>query len=171
MYKKTFTLVETIIVIVVLGIIAGVGTASMLGAADALAFLTVRADMDQSADVVMSRMLTEMRRLKDDLSVHGDTNLTQFRFTDIDDRDINYYLSGNSLMRNTDILADDVDSITFTYYDDNGNILNPPAVGIGTLTDIRRIQINLVLQKGTYILSYESEVRPRNLKHIAYKFK
>lgn len=168
---KGFTLIEMIVVIVILGIIGGIGAVSMLSSADALAFLTVRVGMDQSADIAMSRMMIEIRRLRDDESIHVDTNVTQFRFFDIDGNDINYYLNGNNLMRNTDILAGNVTNVAFTYYDDNGNVLATPTVGIGASTNIRRIEILLTLQSGSYLLNYQSRVRPRNLRHLSYRFK
>jgi len=169
--RKGFTLVEVIVVVVVLGVISGIGVVSMLSSADALAFLTLRVGMDQSADLVMSRMLNEMRRLRNDESIHSDTNSNQFRFFDVNGIDINYYLNGNNLMRNADILASNVSNINFTYYDDNGNILATPTLGVGTSTNIRSIKILLTLQSGNYQLNYQSQVRPRNLRHLSYKFK
>jgi prepilin-type N-terminal cleavage/methylation domain-containing protein len=169
--RKGFTLVEVIVVVVVLGVISGIGVVSMLSSADALAFLTLRVGMDQSADLAMSRMANEIRRLRNDESMHADTNSNQFRFFDVNGIDINYYLNGNNLMRNTDILAGNVSNINFTYYDDNGNVLATPTLGIGTSTNIRSIKILLTLQSGNYQLNYQSQVRPRNLRHLSYKFK
>jgi prepilin-type N-terminal cleavage/methylation domain-containing protein len=163
--KKTsgFTLVEAILVIAILGIIAGIGISSIVTASDALSFLTVRSEVDQSADVAMARMLSDMRRLKDNLSVNT-ANASQFRFLDVDSTDINYYLNGNNLMRNSNILASNVASLAITYYDINGAQLNPPVAGIGTATDIYRIKIILTFQGGVYTFSYQSQVGPRNLR-------
>ena len=160
---KSFTLVEMIMVIVILGIIAAIGVPLILSASDALSFLTVRVDMDQSADVAMSRILTEIRRLRDEESINTATS-TQFRFFDVDDTNIDYDLSGSDLMHNSDILASNVSSLAFTYYDEDGEELDPPTVGIGTATDIKRIQILLTFQNGSYTFNYQSQVRPRNLE-------
>jgi prepilin-type N-terminal cleavage/methylation domain-containing protein len=168
--KKGFTLVETIIVIVIIVLISAIGVASILTAADALSFLTVRTDMDQAADVAMSRMASEIIRLRDDQSIHADTDSSRFRFYDFDDTEIDYALSGTDLMRNTDILASNVSSINFKYYDDSGTQLTSPTVGIGIYTNIRRIVIILTFQRGNYQLTYQSQIRPRNLRHLSYKF-
>jgi hypothetical protein len=108
-------------------------------------------------------MTQEIRRLRDDQSIDTATS-SQFRFFDADDRDIDYSLSGSDLMRNSDILASNVDSITFTYYDSSGAVLSPPTYGIGTATDIRRVEIFFTLQDGIYEFDYQSQVRPRNLE-------
>jgi prepilin-type N-terminal cleavage/methylation domain-containing protein len=158
-----FTLVEMVAVIVILGIVAAIGVPLILSAADALSFLTVRVDMAQSADVAMGRITQEIRRLRDAESIDTATS-TQFRFFDADDTDIDYSLSGSNLMRNSDILASNVDSLTFTYYDSSGGVLSPPEFGIGTTTDIRRVEILISLENGAYQFNYQSQVRPRNLE-------
>jgi len=161
--QKGFTLIESIMVIAILGIVAALGVTLILSASDALSFLTIRSDMTQSADVAMSRMLNDIRRLKDNLSVNT-ANSSQFRFLDVDSADINYYINGNNLMRNANILASNVSALTFTYYDQNGAQIPVPTVGIGTATDIYRIKILLTFQSGPYTFNYQSEVRPRNIK-------
>jgi hypothetical protein len=111
----------------------------------------------------MARMLSDIRRLKDDLSVNI-ANASQFRFLDVDSADINYYLNGNNLMRNANILASNVTALAITYYDVNGTQINPPVAGIGTATNIYRIKIILTFQSGSYTFSYQSQVGPRNLR-------
>ena len=149
-------------VIAILGIVAALGVSLLLSASDALSFLTVRSEMSQSADVAMSRILNDIRRLRNNLSVQT-AGASQFRFFDKSSVNINYYLSGNNMMRNSDILASNVSNLTFTYYDVSGAILNPPTAGIGTATNISRIQVSLTFQNGSYNFSYQSQVRPRNL--------
>jgi len=161
--ERAFTLIEIVMVIVVMSIIAAIGVPLILSAADAISFLTVRVDLTQSADVSMSRMSTEIRRLRDGQSINTATS-SQFRFFDVDDTDIDYTLNGTDLMRNTDILASNVDTLTFTYYDENGAVLSPPTVGIGTDTDIDRVEIFMTFVNGSYGFDYQSQVRLRNLE-------
>ncbi len=161
--RKGFTMVEMIMVIVILGIVGGIGVTLILSASDALSFLTVRSDMDQSADVAMSRILGEIRRIRDNESINNAT-VSEFRFFDSDDTDIAYSLSSTDLMRNSDILASNLSGLTFTYYDENGDELIPPTFGIGTGTDIVRIKILLSFQMGDSAFSCQSQVRPRNLE-------
>ncbi len=161
--KKGFTLVEMIMVLVILGVIGGIGVTLVLSASEALSFLTVRSDMDQSADVAMSRILGEIRRIRDKESINNAT-ASEFRFFDFDDSDIAYSLSSSDLMRNSDILASNLSGLTFTYYDENGAELIPPTFGIGTETDITRIKVLLSFQIGDSVFNCQSQVRPRNLE-------
>lgn len=169
--KNGFTLIETVVVILIMGIIAAIGVPLLLEATEAMSFLTVRPDLTQSADVALSRMSREIRRLRDDISISVAT-ASQFAFYDIDNVLISYSRIGVNLMRNTlttDILASNINSLIFTYYDDDGNVLANPTVGIGTLTNIRRIEITLVFQSG-FSYSFRSQIRPPNLRHLSYKF-
>lgn len=173
--KKGFTLVEMIVVIIIVGIIAAIGVVLILSAADALSFLTVRTDMGQSADVGLSRMSQEIRRIKDDTSIYL-ANQGLFAFIDVDGALIAYGKVGSDLVRypgmpTPDILSSNVNSLIFTYYDDDGNVLADPTYGLGVLTNIRRIEVSLVFQIGSsYTFNYNSQIRPRNLRHLSYKF-
>ncbi|MDP8229668.1 MAG: prepilin-type N-terminal cleavage/methylation domain-containing protein [Candidatus Gorgyraea atricola] len=163
MKKKGFTLIELVIVIVILGIIASTATPLLLAISDSVTFLISRAGMDQAADIALSRMAREMRRLKDDSSVNTAAS-SQFSFDDVNSNTISYSLSSMNLMRNSDILASDVQSLSFTYYGDSGSTISTPVVSPNE-TDIRRIDISLEFQSGDQTLYYESQVRPRNLRH------
>ena len=72
-------------------------------------------------------------------------------------------------MRNSDILASDVQSLSFTYYDDNGSIIATPLVNPNE-TDIRRIDISFEFQSSGQTLYYKSQVRPRNLRYMSDMF-
>ena len=156
-------------VISIVAILAAIGVPLLLSATNAMSFLTVRSDLDQSADVAMARMSREIRKLKDDESISV-ANASQFSFNDVDDNPISYSLSGTDLMRNTDILASRVDSLSFTYYDYYDVISTPPVVG-SNLTDIRRIEVSFTFEEGAYKLYYKTQITPKNLRHLRYKFK
>ncbi len=168
MKEKGFTLIELVIAIVILGIIAGIGTPLLLGISDSLAFLVSRTAIDQAGDIALSRMTREMRRLKDDSSVNTATS-SQFSFDDVNSNTISYSLSGTDLMRNSDILASDVQDLSFTYYDDSGSTISTPVVSPNK-TDIRRIDISLEFTSSGQIFYYKSQVRPRNLRHASERF-
>ncbi|MFC1755235.1 type II secretion system protein [Thermoproteota archaeon] len=171
--KRGFTLVEVIMVMVVLAAIAGIGVASISTATDALSFLTIRSEMDQSADVAMGRMSFEIRRLRDDASISA-AGANQFTFTDVDGTSIGYSLVGTDLIRTSsatstsDILASSVSGLVFAYFDYSGNQLVVPV--LAPLTNIRRIQVTITFQSGAYTFDYSSQIRPRNLRHLSYKF-
>ena len=168
MKNKGFTLIELIIVIVILGIIVAIGAPLLLSVSDSLAFLVARTAIDQAADIALSRMTREMRRLKDDSSVNTATS-SQFSFDDVNSNTISYSLSSTDLMRNSDILASDVQNLSFTYYDDSGSTISTPVVSPQE-TDIRSIEISCEFQSSGETLYYKSQVRPRNLMHFNDKF-
>ncbi|MBU1853796.1 MAG: prepilin-type N-terminal cleavage/methylation domain-containing protein [Candidatus Omnitrophica bacterium] len=168
MKSKGFTLIELVIVIVILGVIASIAVPLLLSISESLAFLIARTSIDQAADVALTRMVREIRRLDDDGSVNTAIS-SQFSFDDVNSNTISYSLSSTNLMRNSDILAGDVQSLSFTYYDDDGTTVATPLVSPNN-TDIRRIDISLEFQSSGQTLYYKSQVRPRNLRYMSDLF-
>ncbi len=167
-----FTLIEMIIVILIIALITAIGVPFLLSATNAISFLTIRTDLDQMADVAISRISQEIKRLKDDRSILI-ANQTQFSFIDREGSTISYSRNGANLnlMRNTDILASRIEDLSFSYFDDLGSpITNPPIVGSGVLTNIRRVGISLTFSFSPYKLYYKTQVVPKNLRHLKYKF-
>ena len=69
-------------------------------------------------------------------------------------------------------LADQVQAggLGFTYLDDDGNTLASPTVGLGTDTNIRRVQIQIIFQNGNHVMTLQTQVMPRNVRHEAEMF-
>lgn len=168
--KKGFTLIELVMVIVIIGILAGIGVPMIQQAVDAWSFTSKFQDNAVSqATVVMNRISREMRRLKNDASVTT-ASAAEFSFTDLDNNSIGFSRSGNTLMRNSDGLADNVTSLTFTYYNDDGNTIGAPIVSPNN-TDIRRINVAFAILAGSNTLNFQFQVRPQNLRRFNEKFK
>lgn len=114
--SKGFTLIEMIMVIVISGIIvAGSGSLLIQGIKT---YLIGKTDIDTSWQASMA-----IERMTRDL--HAATSITtatgsSLAIIDIYGNTIAYTLAGNKLLWNTQILADNVQSIAFTYYDANG---------------------------------------------------
>lgn len=167
---RGYTLIELVIVITVIGIVAAIGVPMMLQTADAWIFASRFQDNAVSSAVVAAnRMSREMRRLLNDASVTTATS-TQYTFTDVNSNSITYNRSGNTLMRNSDGLADNVTALTFTYYDDSGNTIALPVVSPNN-TDIRRIKVDLSILAGSNTLNFGFQARPQNLRRLNEKFK
>jgi len=174
--KKGFTLLELVMVLTIIGIIAGLVGPFMIVTVDALGLMTTQSNLYEGAATGLERMSRDIRRLRNDESITNATN-TAFQFFDIDDNEITYSVSSSVLLRTISPpslpvtgLVGEVQSVTFSYYDDDGNALLAPTFGIGTATNIRRIEIDLVMQDGSNSLSIQNVVRPRNLRHESDRF-
>ncbi len=164
MRKKGFTLIELIIVITIIGIIAGVVGYILLGTVDAWTFKANRNDLLWDGRLAVNRMVREIREIKDLTSVTTASS-SQLRFTNINNNSITYSLSGAGLNRTKDgtanILAQNVSSLSFTYYDSGGASIATPAVS-PSATNIKRVRVNLTLTNGGQNFYAQSDSVPRN---------
>lgn len=170
MTGRGYTLVELVIVMAVMGIVAAVGVTAVLETADAWSIASRLQDFSvQSSIVTMNRMSREIRRIKNDASINS-ADATQISFVDLDNNTMSYSRSANTLLRNSDGLADNVSSLAFTYYDDEGNTITTPVISPSN-TDIRRISVDFSIFAGTNTLNFRFQVRPQNLRRLNEKFK
>lgn len=163
--SKGFTLIELVIVITIIGIITGIVGSILLGAIDAWTFKFNRQDILSDSKLAMNRMVREMKEVKNRAKVTT-ADLSEFSFENIDSVDITYALSGTDLDRIEDetanTLAENVSSLTFTYFDADGDDEIETPIVAPSKTDIRRIRINLTLTKNEETLYLQSDVSPRN---------
>ena len=81
---------------------------------------------------------------------------TKFAFQDVNDVAISFEQLDNSLLRNSDELANKLGSLEFTYLDANG-------AGTGTQDDIRMVRIRLILISAGNSITIQSLARFRNI--------
>jgi len=160
------TLIELVMVIVIVGVLAGVSSMYIRETINLWRFLTFRSEVVAQGRTALIRMEREIRQVKDKNSI-STASATQFQFTDINDNSINFYLSGNNLMRNSDILATNVQSLKFCYYkSDNQPVCSPECgcsvTGAG-LSTIYRVVIELQITSGGQSKTLRSQVYPRNI--------
>ncbi len=177
-FRTGFTLIELVIVIVILGLLLGLSTSFSFIMLDTLGFLTRQANLQESAEVALSRVSRDVRRLRNDQSVVTAT-ASQFTFFDVSSAQITYQLSGGALIRIidpagappsvTDELADQVTALAITYYNDAGANITGSIV-LAPRTNIRRIEFRITLQDGSHTVNAQTRVRPRNLRHESYMF-
>lgn len=116
--QKGATLIELIIVIIILSIIT-VGGAELLRLGfNAYATGQEVVEADWQGRLAMERMTRDLHTLR---SVSTATSST-FSFVDASGVTITYQVIGNQLQRNGLPLADNIQSIVFSYFDSNGNL-------------------------------------------------
>jgi len=160
--KNGFTLIEFIIVIAILGVIAGLAVPFVIGAIDSWMLSKAERSNIFDARFALNRMVREIRQIKDDSSISTFTS-TRFVFTDINNNTIEFAQSGDTLLRisggDSNELADDLrDSggLTFTYLDTDGNTT-------ATAADVRMVRIQVIIESGGSSVTLRSLSRLRNI--------
>mgnify|MGYP000851080253 CR=1 FL=1 len=169
--KKAYTLVEMVLVIVIIGIVAGIAVPLMLEVGDAWSLSSKAYDRAAlQAVVITGRMSKEIRQLRDARSLVTATN-SQLTFFNTNNTNITYSSSGSLLMRNNDVLAENVASFSFTYYNDTNATIATPVVGLGNVTDIRRVEVKYSLSAGSRPLHFTCAARLYNVRGLNELFK
>ena len=156
--QRGFSLIELIVVIMILGIIAAIS--SKVISKGFTAYFNSRniIDADWQARSALEFMTREIRAILSPLSITT-ASAGVLTFVDINNNTITYSLSGTSLMRNgtgNQILADGIQSVTFTYFDNTG-------ATTATLVNIRYITISLNVTLNNTNFTVSTSVYPRNL--------
>jgi prepilin-type N-terminal cleavage/methylation domain-containing protein len=116
-----FTLVEMVLVIVLVGIIAGIGSTILAGGFKAYITSKNLSQAEWQGRIAIERLTRELRTVRSatalDLTLVPNTAIT---FTDTNANVISYTLSGTTLMRNAQPLADDISSLSFSYIANDG---------------------------------------------------
>lgn len=161
--NKGFTLVELVIVITIVGISAVTIGTILLGTVKAWTFKFNRSDILWDGRLAINRIAREIRTVRDNASVTTASS-SQFRFIDAGNVDITYSLSSTNLNRTengtANLLAENVSSLSFTYYDAVGAVIPSPTVS--PVTNIKRVRINLTLIKNGQTFYLQSDSMPRN---------
>ena len=164
MRKNGFTLIELVVVISVVGIISTIVGSILLGAIDAWTFKFNRNDILWDSRLAIDRMTREIRTIRNATSVTTASS-SQLRFIDAGNKDITYSMSSTNLNRTengtVNLLAENVSSLAFTYYDANDAVIPAPAVS-PSATDIRRVRINFTFTKNNENVYLRSDASTRN---------
>ena len=151
--QKGFTLIEMIVVIVLSSIIAVVSMQLLAqGFAAYLSGQNVTSAQNQIWRA-LERMSRDIRAVSSPASITTAT-ASQFSFTDIANNSISYTLSGSSLMLGSNVLADGISALTFSYYDKNGTTT-------ATLSAIRFISVSLTITQGGTNYTVSTSIYPR----------
>ena len=123
MQKRTsqlgFTLIELIIVIVLLGILVA-GSGNLLSQGFKSFFVGKDIiNANWQASVALERMIRDLHAVRSPSDITTAT-ATTLQIVDLDGNTITYQVTGNQLQRNSQFIANGIQSINFNYYDKNG---------------------------------------------------
>ena len=141
-----FTLIELIMVLVILGIIAAVTSKILATGLSGYLVSKNLTEADWQGQLGLERMVRDLRETRSPSDITTATS-TQFVFTNISGSSVTYQLTGTNLMRNTQILASGVNSLTFNYYDANGTI-----TAVTSAISYIRITLNITLNSTNFTI-------------------
>ena len=153
--KKGFSLIEMVIVITIVGILATITAILVQEASKVYSLITIREGLVSDGEFAMERMIKEIRQVEDAMSLYV-IEPQRIRFEDAHHRVVEFYLLGESLMRNKNELLSGVRSLNFTYLDQHGNITRVPGA-------VKRIKIDMRVERGDEEVRVRCQVYPRNL--------
>jgi len=173
---KGVTLIEAIVIIVIVGIIS-IGIANFIRqAVDIYRFIDFHNDTSFEGKKALDWIIRDLKKIKDIRSINT-AESTHINFESSEDEDengvddvidINFDSAQHIINRSIDggtisyPLCRDVENLTFTYYDSSGNII-PAPVARSRLDDIRKIRVEITLQRDKERVNFFSVVIPRNL--------
>ena len=159
---KGFTLIEIITVIVLVGITI-IGLSSfMTQLLDTYRFIDIRNDIAYQAKKTLDWMASDIKKIKDEFSISV-ADSDQLTFTDSDDNTIEFALVGDVINRNGYPLCEDVETLEFTYFDERNQVLGPLPLNSAKRRQIRKIRVNLTLERAGQRINFFTVVCPRNL--------
>lgn len=155
-----FSLIELVIVMVMLGIIAAMSSLLLSQGFNAFFSSANILDANWQGQLAIQRMARDIQLIRSPADISTAT-ASQLTFTDMNNNSISYTLSSSNLNLtkgiNTQTLAVGINSLTFTYYDQNG--ATPPATTAAT----RYIKIALVITQNNTNYTLTTAIYPRNL--------
>ena len=151
-----FSLVEMIVVIILLGILAALGSQMLGKTVQSFAFSRDVTKGDWQARVALERLTRDLRMVRAPVNLTI-TPATAITFSDTDGTNVNYSLSGTRLMRNTQVLADDISNLQFTYLRSDGNTVETTNSSL-----VYYITVSFDVSRSITTTSLRATVHPRN---------
>ncbi|MCK5450821.1 MAG: type II secretion system protein, partial [Candidatus Omnitrophica bacterium] len=115
---RGFTLLEAVLIIAILGIIVTAISPLFRTVVEGRDEQDRRLELLQASRIGMDEMVRNIRTA----TVFTTANASRIDFENWNAVDIEYKLTGNVLKKDNNVLLENVDNLTFTYYDTEGNV-------------------------------------------------
>lgn len=161
MTRKGFTIIETIIVLVLVGILSLVFAVYIREGFGAWQFLSGQKRITLSSRAALNRVVKELKRAKQNTNIVTHTS-QEVSFLDVENNTVTFSQSGSNLLRDSDVLLknlQDPGGLNFTYLDKDGN-------QTAITSDMRVIRCRLTVVKGEnkFVLESAARIRVRRVK-------
>lgn len=150
-----FTIIEFVIVIAIFGIIATIAGPLIYQ----LSRLTLQqyeiSNVSGQARIALERMSKDLREIRSTSTSDLQIASNQITFVDINGNTITYQLSGSTLLRNSQPLADSVTAFNLTYQKNDGTVALVAA-------DVRYITISMTISENNTTETLQHTIFIRN---------
>lgn len=157
--QEGVTLIELVITIVLVGIIASVGSLLLQQGVRAYINEDARADLTNQGRVAIERMAREIREIRSrtSLDIPGCCSATSLSFYDVAGNRIDYDVSGGNVVRRnlTALASGDAVVLGFLYYRTDGT----PAANA---SEVWVIQVDLIVTRNGESQPFRIRVHPRS---------
>lgn len=156
MKQKGFSLLELVIVMIILGVVAAIGSKIIQAGFNSYFTNENVTTANTQARLALERMTRDIHAINSSASITT-ASATQLTFTDVNGTSITYQKSGTQLMRNAQVLSDGVNTLTFSYLDRNAAVT-------AVLANIRYITVTLNITSGNVDYTMRTTINTLNYR-------
>lgn len=153
-----FTLIELVVVITIVSILAGFIGGVIYYQFRTYDILTTQKKASQDGRFAFQVISRDIRQIAAQDSIF-EARTDFIRFKDLTATSVSFRFYQNKVLRNSDILAENLTDFVFKYFDGNGNQLVTP---VGDPTQIRTIAIDMIQSINGRGVHSAVKITPRN---------
>ncbi len=142
--NSSFTLIEMLMVILIVGVVAVITLRSIVFMSDACQCVLNRTQAGEEAVSALERMRREIRSLTSNVTADS----SEWAFINAGGTTNNFRRSGSTLLFNNNVLAANVNEFTLTYYNSTNGVLTPVPLTDTNMAHIRRVAMDLRITRG-----------------------
>ncbi|MFQ5674494.1 MAG: PilW family protein [bacterium] len=156
--QSGMSLIELIMVMVMISVLAGFVSNLIFYEVNTYDLITNRKQGIQNSRYALHLMTRDLRQIANQDSIFQ-ASTDSVRFKNVNNQAISYELANSNILRNGDLLLDNVGSFHFTYIDDAGDTLSTP---VSDPRQIRAISLSLSTIIKGQVVNSKIKVTPRN---------